>query len=450
MKNTGKLLSLLMLGLTMFGSISCTNDDDDDDDDPIVVNPVGEIKTVTGKITANTTWSATNQYLLSGFVYVESGATLTIEPGTIIKGDKNTKGSLIIQPGAKIDAVGTADLPIIFTSNQPAGQRKAGDWGGVVLLGKAPVNKPNAVIEGENVSTFGGTDAADNSGKLKYVRIEFAGIAFETDKEINGLTFGGVGSGTEVEYVQVSNSGDDSFEWFGGSVNAKHLIAYRGLDDDFDTDNGFSGNIQYGFILRDPAVADQAGDSNGFESDNDAAGSAATPQTSAKFANVTIAMAEGTPNAKFNSALRIRRNSAISVYNTLITGAWPRSAVRIEGDPSIANFTTGKIKMDGNTVAITGTPAQGVIEGTTLALFAPAASKNKVAAVADLKLATGYNSITAKPGLLPTTGSALLTGGATLPTGFEANTVIGAFGTTDWTEKWANWDPQNANYEIKK
>ncbi|MCF0038745.1 T9SS C-terminal target domain-containing protein [Dyadobacter fanqingshengii] len=449
MKNTGKLLSLLMLGLTIFGSISCTNDDDDDDDD-IIVTPVGEMKTVTGRITANTTWNASNQYLLSGFVYVESGVTLNIEAGTIIKGDGVQKGSLIILPGAKIVAVGTPDKPIIFTSNKPAGQRKAGDWGGLILLGKAPVNKPDAVIEGENQSKFGGTDAADNSGQLKYVRIEFAGIAYETDKEINGLTFGGVGSGTEVDYVQVSYSGDDSYEWFGGAVNAKHLIAYRGLDDDFDTDNGFSGNIQYGFILRDPAVADQAGDSNGFESDNDAAGSPATPQTSAKFANVTIAMAEGTPNAKFASAMRIRRNSAISVYNTLVTGAWPRSGVRIHDDATIANFTTGKIKMDGNTVALTGTPAQGVIEGTTLALFAPAASKNKVAAVADLKLATGYNSITAKPGLLPTTGSALLTGGATLPTGFEANTVVGAFGATDWTDKWANWDPQNANYEIQK
>lgn len=448
MKKAGKLFGLLILGLTAFGYVSCTSDDDDED--PIVVVPVGEIKTVTGKITTNTTWSATNQYLLSGFVYVEAGATLTIEPGTIIKGDKTTKGSLIVQPGAKIIAVGTADKPIIFTSNQATGARKAGDWGGLVLLGKAPVNKPNAVIEGENVSTFGGTDAADNSGQLKYVRIEFAGIAFETDKEINGLTFGGVGSGTEVDYVQVSYSGDDSFEWFGGSVNAKHLIAYRGLDDDFDTDNGFSGNVQYGFILRDPAIADLAGDSNGFESDNDAAGSTATPQTSAKFANVTIAIGEGTVNAKFNSALRLRRNTGISVYNSVFTGAWPRSAVRIEGASTIANFTGGSLKLDGNTVAITGTPAQGVLEGITEALFIPAASKNKVAAVADLKLAVGYNSLTAKPGVLPQAGSSLLTGGATLPAGFEANTVVGAFAATDWTDKWANFDPQNTNYEIKK
>jgi hypothetical protein len=448
MKKAGKLFGLLMLGLTTFGYVSCTSDDDDED--PIVVVPVGEIKTITGKITTNTTWSATNQYLLSGFVYVEAGATLTIEPGTIIKGDKTTKGSLIVQPGAKIIAVGTADKPIIFTSNQATGARKAGDWGGLVLLGKAPVNKPNAVIEGENVSTFGGTDAADNSGQLKYVRIEFAGIAFETDKEINGLTFGGVGSGTEIDYVQVSYSGDDSFEWFGGTVNAKHLIAYRGLDDDFDTDNGFSGNVQYGLILRDPAIADLAGDSNGFESDNDAAGSTATPQTSAKFANVTVAMGEGAVNAKFNSALRLRRNTSISVYNSVFTGAWPRSGLRVENPTTIENFTKGSLKVDGTVLALTGTPAQGVLEGITNALFIPTGSKNSVAAVADLKLATGYNSLTAKPGVLPQAGSSLLTGGVTLPAGFEANTVIGAFSTADWTDKWANFDPQNTNYEIKK
>jgi hypothetical protein len=448
MKKAGKLFGLLMLGLTTFGYVSCTSDDDDED--PIVVVPVGEIKTITGKITTNTTWSATNQYLLSGFVYVEAGATLTIEPGTIIKGDKTTKGSLIVQPGAKIIAVGTADKPIIFTSNQATGARKAGDWGGLVLLGKAPVNKPNAVIEGENVSTFGGTDAADNSGQLKYVRIEFAGIAFETDKEINGLTFGGVGSGTEIDYVQVSYSGDDSFEWFGGTVNAKHLIAYRGLDDDFDTDNGFSGNVQYGLILRDPAIADLAGDSNGFESDNDAAGSTATPQTSAKFANVTVAMGEGAVNAKFNSALRLRRNTSISVYNSVFTGAWPRSGLRVENPTTIENFTKGSLKVDGTVLALTGTPAQGVLEGITNALFIPTGSKNSVAAVADLKLATGYNSLTAKPGVLPQAGSSLLTGGVTLPAGFEANTAIGAFSTADWTDKWANFDPQNTNYEIKK
>ena len=447
MKKVSKLFSLLMIGLVMAGFVACNNDDDDDDPIPPVVIVPGTLNTVSGSITTNTTWKATDQYLLTGFVYVEAGATLTIEPGTVIKGDKASKGALFIKPGAKIIAVGTAEKPIVFTSNQPIGQRKAGDWGGLVLLGKAPVNKTPAVVEGEEKSTFGGTDLADNSGELKYVRVEFAGIAYETNKEINSFTFGGVGSGTKIDYLQASYGGDDSFEWFGGTVNAKHLIAYRGLDDDFDTDNGFSGLIQYGFILRDPAFADQAGDSNGFESDNDANGTTATPQTAAKFANVTVAMGDGTPDAKFASAMRIRRNSAISVYNSVFTGAWPRSGLRVENDLTIANFTSGLIKMDGT---ILTTTAKVQVEGITDVLFKAAGAKNAILATADLKMDATFNKLGAKPNALPGAGSPLLTAGATLPAGFEATTYAGAFGTTDWTATWANWDPQNTNYDLKK
>ncbi|WP_159469305.1 T9SS C-terminal target domain-containing protein [Dyadobacter sp. 3J3] len=447
MKKVSKLFSLLMIGLVMVGFVACNNDDDDTDPIPPVVVVPGALNTVTGSITSNTTWKATDQYLISGFVYVEAGATLTIEPGTIIKGDKATKGALFIKPGAKIIAVGTADKPIVFTSNQAIGQRKAGDWGGLVILGKAPVNKTPAVVEGEEKSTFGGTDVADNSGELKYVRVEFAGIAYETNKEINSFTFGGVGSGTKIEYVQASFGGDDSFEWFGGTVNAKHLIAYRGLDDDFDTDNGFSGLIQFGYILRDPAIADQAGDSNGFESDNDANGTTATPQTAAKFANVTVAMGAGTANEKFASGMRIRRNSAISVYNSVFTGAWPRSGLRVENDLTIANYTSGLIKMDGVVLATT---AKVQVEGITEAQFKAAGAKNAVSLAADLKMDASFNVLGAKPNGIPGTGSPLLTGGATLPAGFEATTYVGAFGTTDWTATWANWDPQNTNYDLKK
>lgn len=447
MKKVSKLFSLLMIGLVMAGFVACNNDDDDDDPTPPVVIVPGALNTVSGSITTNTTWKATDQYLLTGFVYVEAGATLTIEPGTIIKGDKASKGALFIKPGAKISAVGTAEKPIVFTSNQPIGQRKAGDWGGLVILGKAPVNKTPAVVEGEEKSTFGGTDVADNSGELKYVRVEFAGIAYETNKEINSFTFGGVGSGTKIEYVQASYGGDDSFEWFGGTVNAKHLIAYRGLDDDFDTDNGFSGLIQYGYILRDPAIADQAGDSNGFESDNDANGTTATPQTAAKFANVTVAMGKDSANGKFASAMRIRRNSAISVYNSVFTGGWPRSGLRVENDLTIANFTSGLIKMEG---VILATTAKTQVEGITEVLFKAASAKNSVSTLADLKMDASFNILTGKPNAIPGTGSPLLTAGATLPAGFEATTYAGAFGTTDWTATWANWDPQNTNYDLKK
>jgi hypothetical protein len=436
MKTPGKILNLWLLGL-LFTVLAACNPVEDDEDPA----PVGGTNAVSGSITQNTTWTAANKYVLNGFVYVESGTTLTIEPGTVIKGDKTTKGSLIIKPGARIIANGTLEKPIVFTSNQPKGQRAAGDWGGLVLLGNAPVNKTPSVIEGENISTFGGTNAADNSGILKYVRIEFAGIAFETDREINGLTFGGVGSGTTVDYVQVSYSGDDAFEWFGGTVNAKHLISYRALDDDFDTDNGFSGNVQYGYILRDPKLADQAGDSNTFESDNDAGGSEALPKTSARFANVTAAVAPGQLNLKYRSALRIRRSSEISVYNSVFAGAFPNG---IELQDKVADhYKAGKMQIRGVLLQGAVTPLRGV----DTALFNEPANKNKVfASVSELLLPTSFNALSARPGVVPQAGSPLLTGGVTLPAGLEPTTYAGAFGALDWTQGWANFDPQNTDY----
>jgi len=443
MKKLGRLLNLMLIGVVLASFAACSQEEDEE----VIPAPIGDINTISGSIRENTTWKSTDQYLLTGFVYVEPGATLTIEAGTVVKGDKNSKGALIVKPGAKIFAVGTVEKPVVFTSNQPAGQRRAGDWGGLVILGKAPVNKTPAVVEGEEETEFGGNDPADNSGELKYVRIEFAGIAYAPNKEINSLTFGGVGTGTKVEYVQASFGGDDSFEWFGGTVNAKYLVSYRGLDDDFDSDNGYSGKVQYGFILRDPAIADQAGDSNGFESDNDANGSVASPQTSAQFANFTVAMGEGNVDSKYASAMRIRRNSAISVYNSVFTGAWPRSGLRVENDLTIANFTSGLMKMDG---VILATTAPKQLEGITEELFQSAGVKNIVSTVDVLKLNNGFNSLTGTPEVLPQAGSSLLNAGATLPAGFEPTVYSGAFSTTDWTAGWVNWDPQNTDYELKK
>lgn len=401
---------------------------------------------VSGTITANTTWSESKKYLLKGFVYVEAGATLTIEPGTIILGDKSSKGTLIIKPGAKIIARGTAQKPIVFTSGQAKGTRNYGDWGGIILLGKAKVNKTPATVEGENISTFGGQDDADNSGVLKYVRIEFAGIAFETDKEINGLTLGGVGSGTEIDYVQVSYSGDDAYEWFGGNVNAKHLIAYRTLDDDFDTDWGYSGKVQYAFSLRDPVVADQCScsDSNGFESDNDASGSEASPQTSASFANVSIFIGNGAVDKKYRSALRIRRNSAISVYNSAFVGGWvAKGGLELEGASSQANFVNGKSNYAG--LVVTGM-TKPIVTGDEVKLKEANRLNQFGVAVDELGLSQGFNNLLAKPALTLSANSKLLSAGVTLPAGFEANKQIGAFGTNDWTAGWTNWDPQNTDY----
>ncbi|HRZ96849.1 MAG TPA: T9SS type A sorting domain-containing protein [Paludibacter sp.] len=297
--------------------------------------------TVSGNITTNTTWTQSQVYLLNGFVRVQSGAVLTIEAGTVIRGDKVSTGTLIIEPGAQLIANGTATNPIVFTSNQGVGSRNYGDWGGLVLCGNATTNKVNPVVEGGIATIYGGSVPADNSGSLMYVRIEFPGVALTTtsNSEINGLTMCGVGSGTTIDNVQVSYSGDDSFEWFGGTVNAKHLIAFRGWDDDFDTDFGYTGNVQFGVSLRDPAAADQSS-SNSFESDNDGTGTGATPLTAPVFSNISsfgpLATTTTSPiHAKFASAMHLRRNTSIKIYNSVFAG-WPKGLL-IDGAAAQTN-----------------------------------------------------------------------------------------------------------------
>jgi len=292
---------------------------------------------VTTNITVDTRWTAANTYYLKGQIYVKGNATLTIDPGVVVRGDASFAGAaLIITKGSKLIAEGTATSPIVFTSDKAIGARVKGDWGGLILLGKGAFNINSGVsnIEGILASADtqygGGTspDNADNSGSLKYVRIEFAGYNYGTNQEINGLTLGAVGSGTTIDYVQVSHCNDDSFEWFGGAVNCKHLVAFRGLDDDFDTDNGYSGKVQFCLAVRDPGVADNptVSTSEGFESDNNSAGDNSTPFTTTVFSNCTMigpSYRTGLPNGvtmpagAYKRAARLRKNTKISIYNSI-------------------------------------------------------------------------------------------------------------------------------------
>jgi hypothetical protein len=309
---------------------------------------------LSGKINTDRTLETGKTYKLRGTVYIVDGAKLTIQPGVTIQGEKSSRGALVITRGSQILANGSADKPIVFTSD--AANPQMGDWGGLVLLGRAKTNATfNGVagvgeIEGgvnnaEGLGLYGGADDNDNSGILKYVRVEFAGYAYLPDKELNGITFGGVGKGTTVEYVQVSYAADDSFEWFGGSVDCKHLIAYKGLDDDWDMDNGFSGRLQFGISFRDSTIADIS-QSNGFEIDNDAGGSnvANQPQTSAVISNFTVigprATSANIGNSLFRRGAHLRRNSAISIFNSIIMG-WP-TGINIDGStgrPTDLNYT---------------------------------------------------------------------------------------------------------------
>lgn len=459
---------------------SCSKSDSDGD---LVIPPIdggGESNAVTvqGDITSNTKWTADKIYLLKGNVFVTNNATLTIEPGTIIKGDKASKGALIITRGSKIDATGTIDKPIVFTSNVAAGARKEGDWGGLILLGKAKNNGGSSIaIEGISDATdkgkHGGSEDADNSGTLKYVRVEFAGIALSPDNEINGVTFGSVGSNTVVDFVEVYRSGDDAFEWFGGAVNAKHLLAIDSWDDDFDTDNGFSGHIQYALAQRLAATADVSG-SNGFESDNNANGTNDAPQTNAVFSNVTILgpvekVDMTNINANFQHAAQIRRNSAISIFNSVLAG-YTEGVFYDDARPTGSVINASKALLDGTSIfsnnIIAGSNGKGnqikasnatVLASVTALLtadnnFLPASYASdfytdpyKFSADIAGGSRAGVPNFTQKTGSVALTGAAF-TNAKVNNSWFDKVAFKGAFGTEDWTSGWASFDPQSLPY----
>ncbi len=407
--------------------------------DPENTNYPSTTSTLNSDITSNTTLSGT--VLLQNKVYVTNGATLTILPGTIIRGDKATQATLIITKGCKIIAEGTQNLPIVFTSNEAVGDRAEGDWGGLVILGQATNNQPGGVANIEGIvpssnTQYGGSNDNDNSGSLKYVRLEFGGIALEPNKEINGITFGSVGRGTQVDYVQVSFSGDDSYEWFGGTVDCKHLISYRGIDDDFDTDFGYRGRIQFGLIIRDNTMYDAAGDSNGLESDNDAAGSANTPQTAAVFSNLTIIGAKGNGSItlpvgeKFEKAFRIRRNSSISVFNSLVVG-WEKG-LSIEGASCETNVTSGTLVFSNN-VLTELTLGSSYVTATT-GFFSPIASVNDTTtSVNQIKWVNAFPSLGTTPDCRLDSTSLVATGAD-----FTNAKFVGGFVSVNEVEKTTN------------
>lgn len=440
-----------------------------------VVNPptgTTENTILEGRISANRTLKADYTYKLRGLVYVTNGAILTIEPGTKIVGETGKNGGLIITRSCKIIADGTVDKPIVFTSEAATPQR--GDWAGVVLLGNAPTNSSfNGVqglgeIEGginnsDGLGLYGtpatqGQNPADNSGILRYVRIEYAGYAFLPDKEINGLTFGGVGSNTIVDNVQVSYANDDSFEWFGGTVKCTHLISFRTLDDDFDTDNGFSGKVQFGISLRDSSVADIS-KSEAFESDNDAAGSSLLPQTSVVFSNMTVmgpkATLANTGNSLFVWGAQIRRYSTMSLFNSIIMG-YPNGLYidATKGVPTDNNIP-GSLFVQNTIIAGCPTPILYSITGnanpaltpnttaTITAWFNTAAYGNSILVNnTDVGLTTPFNY--AAPDFNPTTGSVAATGASFTHSklaGFTSVAYKGACAVGDtWWKTWTKFN----------
>lgn len=419
---------------------------------------------------ANRTLSPDTLYTLHGLYYVQPGATLTIPAGTIIEGVP--AATLIVKPGATILATGTWDKPIVLTSNQAPGNRLPGDWGGVVILGRARVNQANPIIEGGIIAegTYGGTDDADNSGVFRYVRIEFAGYRFALNNEINGLTLGGVGRGTEIHHVQVSYGFDDAFECFGGTVDLHHLVAFRGTDDEFDTDFGYRGRCQFLFGLRDPNLWDPTGESNGFESDNDATGTTAWPQTKPVYSNVTLigplAVADPLPTGqRFQHAALLRRNSRISVFNSVMAG-YPRGVsvrnlsvtkaqqdtLRFENNQVTGNYlyATNNIHDDANWFSVAANHGLG---GWLIAH----ANQDTIVRLPGLAGLSTPQVLTS-PNPVPPAGSVLI-GTADWSDAYLADPYFqqvsyrGAFDpglpmNRQWTAWWTNFDPQNTDYAL--
>lgn len=461
---TNKVAFFAMLALV----VSCSKSDPaptpDPNDDYVVLR--GDI--ATQKLTAD------NKYLLQGQVFVRSGQTLTIEPGTLIAGEKSSKGTLIIDRGAKIMAQGTVDKPIIMTSNQTPGNRDKGDWGGVVLLGRAKVNLPNPSVEGITPQVqYGGDDDDDNTGVLEYVRVEFAGIELTPNNETNGITLGGVGRGTKFEHIMVSYGGDDGIEWFGGSVNGKYLVVFATWDDAFDIDNGFSGNLQFGLGISYPSYADQS-DSNGLEWDTDGDNDLSRFKTSVVISNFTIlgpSIDGNSYSANFKHGIDLRRNIAGSIFNSVFVG-FP-TAVRMNQASVFPNYQDG-----------TGLIANNIFYAKTTKLLSGSSvtvddilayltnNDNVVEAGNDFQTTEAYTALGLKSDWFfgrtrtktdyPANPSFTVTSG-TLAAGakfdyaklneagradkFDKTVAFrGAFGATDWTSGWTNFDPIKTEY----
>ena len=427
-------------------------------------------------ITGIRTLSSDTLYNMYGRIYVEDGAELHIPSGTIIKG--NPAAVLVITRGAKIFATGTKHRPIIFTSSYEPGNRFPGDWGGIVILGKGLVNQGTAVIEGGIINNeFGGTDPMDSSGVFKYVRLEYPGYRYAEGNEINGVTMGGVGAGTEFHHVQVSYSYDDSFEWFGGSVNCSHLVAIGGTDDEFDTDFGYNGNLQFLFAMRDPDYFDVES-TNGLESDNDGDGSDLTPYTWPVYSNITLVGPERTdalvgslvPGHTFTDSARPRRNSRLSCFNSAFLGYPIGLSVRDGSrdaaaandlrfvNVSVACATTEDV--DCNTAVGYPSSVMDCSKWDQVSPWfdTPAYSNDGVDARMPSSIGLTDMSVLTNPNPVPAPGSELI-GTADFSDSYLADefftpvTYRGAFDPSlamdqQWTAVWTEFDPQNYVYNV--
>lgn len=442
-----------------------------DDDDPIAVIPPGAAE-INGDITANRTLYAETTYTIKGFVHVANGATLTIQPGTTIRGDFGTLGSsLFVLRGARIVAAGTALRPIVFTSSQPVGSRAPGDWGGLIIVGNGIVNKvASGGVEIEGTGTVagtapgtnyrvtydGGTVNTDNSGELSYVRVEYAGFAPSLNQELNSFTFAAVGSGTKLQYLQALAGLDDSFEWFGGAVDATYLVSYEAGDDHFDMSEGYSGRLQYLIALQSTqltprnAAGSASSDPQGIENDGCdgtgcTSGRNSTPYTLPLVANFTLVGTGSTTTAGSAGGvgMMIRRGSGGYYVNGLLA-RWPRAAISLRdtetyaraGSTTTPSMTTTDLAVS-NIVAIESPTFWQAASGTTVQnsfdMTANALTNNTTATAAGMFTAypatIGATTTEAAFDWAPAAGQPGATGGMSAFTGKLASKATGASAT---------------------
>lgn len=396
---------------------------------------------VSGPITEDTTWTADKTYTLTAIVYVENDAVLTVEAGTTILGESGS--ALVITRSSRIEATGTADAPIVFTSSQPTGSRSANDWGGIVLLGSASNNVAAPVIEGIDPAedpdriNHGGDDATSNCGTLMYVRIEFAGFEFSPDNELNSLTVGSCGSDTTLDYVQAHFGSDDGIEFFGGNADLKHAVVSQAEDDSIDWDQGWQGRAQF-LIVQHRAVGSDAG----FESDNLGDDNDAQPRSAPEIANITLVGRTGSGSP----GMVLRRGTHGKIYNAIVTG-FPAGAVDVRDPGGVAGAGSGDLFVDNSIFFENGDVNFPEETGDAdnddgfdeAAFFLEAERGNREV---DPQLADAANSTA--PNFAPAADSPAATGAAALPdNGFFDTSVdyVGAIepGGTDWTAGWTSF-----------
>jgi hypothetical protein len=402
-------------------------------DKPIVVHR--------GTIGANETWTSDVYHVLRGAVFVADGATLTIGAGTTVVGETATIGTLIVSQGGKIEAVGTTSAPIVFTSDQPIGERSRGDWGGLILNGRAPINLPGGVGLGEgDVGAYGGNDPNDSSGTLKYVRVEWAGVEFSPDNELNGIAFEGVGRGTVVDHVQVKDNKDDCVEFFGGTVDIKHILLTSCADDSLDWTFGWTGRAQYVIIQQHGDDAD-----NGFEADNNGNNNDLLPRSHPTIYNATVIGAPGTAEGnESDDGMEIREGTAATIRNFIVMG-FKEYGIDIGNSATEQQWDSGALTIaNGVVYDVAHIPGRDFFDSSARARLMTVPT---IVTGRDPGLTDPYNIDS--PNFRPS-GLATLAGGQLAPATppndgfFEVTTFIGALSpnaSEDWTQgAWTNFD----------